>query len=476
MRFKTAYIILATTAILSSVLFTACGKKSVEGQLIVTQVRNFQGNPDLITGNSWRYMTESQLYAIDTKTQEKTPVLLSGKFFSACSPSVSWDATTLLFSAQEKQGDPWQIWEMELSSGKTKQITSGKESSFDPAYLPGEKIVFSRIIENDSLKSGSSLFTCKTDGSGLTRITYNPHAYFAASVLADGRVLAISRQVYPETGKSLLMVMRPDGTKCELFYEDRDNGDILGKALETADGRIVFVESGKESDKHKNLVSVRYNRPLHSHSVLSSSIDGELWSAFPGEPGKFFVSLKASGKDRYSLYDFDEGKQSLGEEICSSADMDVLEAVAVRRFERPKKLPSEVDNGVKTGLLFCQNIEISGLTAPENMFSMTGADRIEVMGIDSSLGVVEVEKDGSFLLKMNANTPFRIRTMDASGKTVSGPGSWIWIRPNERRGCTGCHEDQEMVPANRVALAVKKNPVAVPVHISGIKEKKVELE
>jgi hypothetical protein len=33
-----------------------------------------------------------------------------------------------------------------------------------------------------------------------------------------------------------------------------------------------------------------------------------------------------------------------------------------------------------------------------------------------------------------------------------------------------------MVPANRVALAVKNQPVAVPVHISGVKEKQVELE
>jgi hypothetical protein len=72
--------------------------------------------------------------------------------------------------------------------------------------------------------------------------------------------------------------------------------------------------------------------------------------------------------------------------------------------------------------------------------------------------------------------PFRIKTIDSEGKVVSGPGSWLWIRPNERRGCVGCHEDNEMVPANRLANAVKKAPVAVPVHLSGIKEKNIELE
>jgi len=40
----------------------------------------------------------------------------------------------------------------------------------------------------------------------------------------------------------------------------------------------------------------------------------------------------------------------------------------------------------------------------------------------------------------------------------------------------GCHEDNELVPENRVPLSVKKPPVIIPVHIEKIKEKTVELE
>jgi len=477
MRFKTLYFKVAAATVLSlSFFLNSCGKRSMEGMIIVTQVRDLNGSPNLLTGESWRFIEGSQLYAIDPKIKSSSPLLLTGKFFSACSPSVSFDGKHLLFSGQEKQGAPWQIWEMELGSGKTRQVTKGSESSFDPAYLPGDKIVFSGTIKNDSLKSNHTLFTCKTDGSGLTRITFNPHSYFASSVLADGRVLSISRQVFPETGKSLLMVMRPDGTKCELFYESYDRSDIIARAMETADGKIIFVESDSLQKDHRRLVSVNYSRPLHSHTNLSASLNGDLWSAAPEATGKLLVSFRPDGSSKYGLYSFDSEKQALGEAVWTSGDANVLEAVIVKEHERPKKLPSEVDNGVKTGLLFCQNIEITGLTSPENMFSGKGADRIEIIGVDSTLGVVEVAKDGSFYLKMTANMPFRIRTMDASGKTLAGPGSWIWIRPNERRGCTGCHEDQEMVPANHVALAVKMNPVAVPVHVSGVKEKKVELE
>ncbi|MBK7710878.1 MAG: hypothetical protein IPJ37_07975 [Bacteroidales bacterium] len=148
--------------------------------------------------------------------------------------------------------------------------------------------------------------------------------------------------------------------------------------------------------------------------------------------------------------------KKLGDQLFKSSDKSIIEAVIVREHQKPRKLPSEVDKGVKTGLLFCQNIAVTGLSSPENLDSLV-ADRIELIGVDSSLGVVKVERDGSFYLKVNADMPFKIRTLDADGNTLNGPGSWIWLRPNERRGCTGCHEDQEMVPANRVALATKKS-------------------
>jgi len=102
--------------------------------------------------------------------------------------------------------------------------------------------------------------------------------------------------------------------------------------------------------------------------------------------------------------------------------------------------------------------------------------RIELLGIDKSLGIVNAEEDGSFYLKPIADTPFRIRKLDKDGKVVGETCTWIYLRPNERRGCVGCHEDPEITPENRIPLSVKKKPVIVPVHIDNIKEKKVDLE
>ncbi|MDO9340462.1 MAG: hypothetical protein Q7T72_08050, partial [Bacteroidales bacterium] len=138
--------------------------------------------------------------------------------------------------------------------------------------------------------------------------------------------------------------------------------------------------------------------------------------------------------------------------------------------------PSEVDMGVKTGLLLCQDINVFEMQSSGNGSSFPKACKIEVLGIDSTLGVVQVEEDGSFYLKVIADTPFQIQTIDEDGRILHGPCGWIWLRPNERRGCVGCHEDPELVPDNRLSLSVKKPPVIIPVHISDVKEKEISLE
>jgi hypothetical protein len=188
------------------------------------------------------------------------------------------------------------------------------------------------------------------------------------------------------------------------------------------------------------------------------------------------VSVRDGQSDRFALYTFDRNRKSPGEKLYSAGEGDVYEVTEIITRERPKKLPSEVDPGVKTGQLMCQNINLTGLTSPESGYTPSQACQIEVFGLHQSMGRVKVEPDGSFYLKLPADTPFRMETLDSLGKVVNGPGGWYYLRPNERRGCAGCHEDHEIAPANRYALAVGKKPVTLPVHAEGIKEKEVELE
>jgi hypothetical protein len=115
-----------------------------------------------------------------------------------------------------------------------------------------------------------------------------------------------------------------------------------------------------------------------------------------------------------------------------------------------------------TGQLFCQNINVTAIPPANGSSEPEKATMIEVLGMHESMGIVPVEQDGSFYLKIFADTPFRLQTLNEQGQVVNGPSGWLWLRPFERRGCVGCHEDPELVPKNFVPLAVKKLPVSIP--------------
>ena len=447
----------------------------MDGIIIFSQVVPKAVETDYVTGDTWRYNPQSRIVALDPEKPGRSLIVLTAGYYSAGSPDISYDGKLMLFAGQQKQNDPWQIWEMNLENLKIKQVTSSVENSTDPVYLPVGRVLYSKLTMDDSLKTGHSLYTCNPDGSDIKRITFNPATYYASTVLKDGRVLTISRQLYPDQGDQQFIVLRPDGTKAELFYKGIDGSSLSSRALETINGKIVFVESDKKGNRGGNVISINYNRPLHSRVNLTSEIIGDFQTVFPLSSGRLIVSYRKSDADRYGLYEFDPETKSLGKAIYSNKDYDASDVVVVGKHQMPKKLPSEVDMGVKTGLLLCQDINLSGMLSSFNGGS-SKASRIEVVGIDSTLGVVQVEKDGSFYLKVIADTPFRIRTIDEKGNVLNGTCDWIWLRPNERRGCIGCHENLELVPDNRVPLAVKNLPVNIPVHISKVVEKKVSLE
>ena len=453
--------------------FSSCSVKSMEGMIICTRVAVKLQNMNSASGDSWRYIPQTQIVAIDRNNPGGSLKVLTSGYYSARSHEISYDGRYLLFSAQVKQNDPWQIYEMNLANLNIRQVTTTNENCTDAAYLPTGRLVFSKSAINDPLRAGHSLYTSNPDGSDIRRITFNPNTWFASNTLNDGRILTISRQVFPEQNAPMFMILRPDGTKSEMFYKGCEGSLLRSSGQETNDGKIVFIESEKSNHCGGSLISISYNSPQHSRVNLSSEIKGDFQSVFPELSGKLLVSYRLSEGDRYALYEFDPGRKVPGEVIYSDKEYDVLEAIVVGKHQKPKKLPSEVDMGVKTGQLLCQDIHLLSPQAEPIKGNILRASKIELVGLDSTLGIVQVEEDGSFYLKVKADTPFQIRTVDDDGHVLQGPCGWIWLRPNERRGCVGCHEDHELSPKNRVPLAVKKSPVALPVHVKKSVEKMV---
>ncbi len=472
-RKKTAGVLFIIFAIGSSgFILSSCKAKFREGMIILTEVMGNINNTDYVNDDAW---PQSRIIALDPENPEKPVKIISGDFYSARSKEISYDGRSLLFVAQKNQNDPWQLWEMNLKNSKIRKVISSTENCTDPAYLPGGRLVFSKSVTNDSLKSGHSLFTANIDGTDIKRITFNPSTYFASGVLNDGRVLSISKQVYPHQKAALLMVMRPDGTKSELFYQGNIGTSLLSRAYETMDRKIVFIESDKPNQQGGDIISINYNRPLHSRENLTAQIQGDFNAVFPLQSGNFLVSYRKSDSERYSLYKFDPAKKVLGPVLHSDAGCNEMEAVEVKVHERPKKLPTEVFMEIKTGLIVCQDVNLVDPQISRTSPPPTKTAYIEIMGVDSLLGVIQPENDGSFYMKVIANKPFQIRSVNKEGH-ITQKCDWIWLRPNERRGCVGCHENHELVPENRIPLAVKKSPINVPTHVDKIIEKFIDTE
>jgi len=458
-------------------LISCSGSNSGNTKLVLTLAPgSIKLSPDYLSGASWRYLPGARIREISPDKPGSSRILTKD-FFSACFPDISYDGKSMIFAGQKSEGDTWQIWEMDLGKGKYRQITSSTEDCTDPAYLPAGRLVFSKRTLNDTVKNSHCLYVCNINGSGLQQITFSPQSMFATSVLKDGRLIAIGTQTYPEKGEPVLMVMRPDGTKADMFYKNLSGpANFLNSPCETTDGKILFTESGKGDFSGGKLVSVNYSRPLFTRKELTTDTEGDFIFAMPFAENKFLVSCRKKSSDRYALYDFDPLARSVGREVFSDPGYNIIDVAVAGPYQRPKKLPSEVDLMVKTGLILCQDVNFQEHLAGASHDSPLKADRIEILGVDSTYGVVKVEKDGSFFLKVMADKPFRIRALDEKGNAVGPACSWLWLRPNERRGCVGCHEDPEFAPENRVSFAIRKDPVIIPVHITEVKEKIVELE
>jgi hypothetical protein len=395
----------------SGIFLSSCKKKSMIGMIVITQTTDKKQNANCLKSDSCRCFPKSQLVVINPDKPNDLIKVLTENFYSALSPDISYDGSHMLFAAREKQNDIWQIWEMNLENSETRQITFSKENCTDPVYLPGGRLLFSQLISKDSVNEGYSLFTCNINGAEIKRITFNPDTYYSSAILKDGRVLTISRQLNPAIKEPMFIVLRPDGTKAEMFYKGACCSNLLSRGRETSDGKIVFAELETGNTGDGKLVSIDYNRPLHTHVNLTSDIKGSFYSVNTNSSGKLLVSYRQSDSDRYGLYEFDKEKKSLGNVIYGNSDFDVIESVVVEKREKPKKLPSEVDMGVKTGLLLCQDINFFDVKSSGNSSGKTKAYRIEVIGRDSTLGIVTVEKDGSFYLKVIADTPFGFRQL-----------------------------------------------------------------
>ncbi|MGI9531470.1 hypothetical protein [Lutimonas sp.] len=446
--------------IVSGWFLTSCDRPSTEGMLILTQVDKNQNLTAFNRSDSFELPDGAKIVMIDPENLHRKPLQLTKEFYSACSPDLSFDARSIVFAGQKNEDDPWQIYEMNLTSLAFKPLTSGTETCLDPIYLPGDRIMYTKDFGNQDVHSGGSMFVLSAEKSIHQQITFSPAIYRSTALLHDGRVLSIKTQLPTDNNTTQLMVMRPDGTKEMLFYESEDGGEMFAKGRESNDEVIYLLEKNQKGAGH--LFSLSYNNPLKGKKELSERFAGDFIGINQLNNGLLLACYKESPNGYYHLFELDPNNIEHFKPVYKNSNYSTIEVVSVEKRKAPKNIPSEVDLQEKTALLLCQDVNFIGMHQDSLSEGPARAVKLEVLGLENSLGIVDVEKDGSVYLKIAADTPFKLQTLDDQGGIISGPSSWINLRPNERRACVGCHQGNEVVPLNRQPLSVLKEPVLIP--------------
>lgn len=437
----------------------------VQVPLVLTQVES---------GNSDR--SRLVLVRLDGSTK-----VLSGDLFAARDPEVSFDGARILFSAKETAKDCWAIYEMLADGSGRRRVIASDGDCRHPRYLstlytivsdkPWYQIAFvGKGI--DGAVGGPDLYSCKLDGSELGRLTYNLGRNSTPYLMPDGRLLFGVH--HPGERGGSIFGLNIDGTDYATYLGEQ--GQALNRMpTVTNRGLVVFVESDQITDDGGGtLAAVHVRRPLHTYRAITESGEGIFHSPAPGPAGTILVSRRSEGGgDTYGVVLLDPASRKL-RVVFDDREYDDLQAQQIAPRPEPDGRSSVVTAKDPCGEMYCLNVAQSDdksfteavkskkvRTVRVYEGKATGEDEAGLPIVEKQvLGELPLAPDGSFNLKIPANTPVQIHLLDDQGKTLRSC-RWIWSRNHEPRGCIGCHEDGELTPENWFVDALKERSIPV---------------
>ena len=420
-----------------------------------------------------------------------TRVLTTG-FDSAADPEVSFDGASVLFAARKDKADPWCVWEMKTDGTGVHKISCGAAGARQPIYQstvytitptnvePWVQVAFVGTDPGETNEAGAapntSLWSCKTDGTALRRLTFNLSNDLDPVILPDGRMvyggwLRHSTPRWPQ-GRVALLGVNEDGTDYQVYAGDQG---LRVKRMPTpaANGLVVFVESDAiAGDGSGRLAAVSQLRPLHSYRSLTAEADGLFRAPAPLPDGRLLVAWRPAPTSEqraarrvgptasFGVYRFDPQTKAR-QKVLEDPAWHSVAAKLVAPRAMPDARSSVVREDDAEGKLYAIDVDIHDLG---DKLPKGTAKRLRVVeGIAAGagkpvgrrlLGEIPLAEDGSFQVQLPANTPVQLQLLDADGLAIRS-SAWLWVRNHAAQGCVGCHEDPERTPPNRLAKALR---------------------
>jgi len=429
-----------------------------------------------------------RLYALSPVAGGAPRLLLDAGGGLVASPTCSYDGREIIFAMVPEGEKFFKIFRIGADGSGLQRLTTGPWQDYDPAVLPDGRIVFasSRTGSRDEYHGNTArgLFCLSADRSEIRPLTYHIVADSEPEVMADGRVAFVRHDNFMERAKveTHIHCVHPDGTGGEVLIGP-DRGKIgydratgaedsynwlrnygFGCPAPLADGRVACVSfagpmitpmssaAASRMEQMPSDVSLFDISPLPDGRLLCSTIGGVLGVLDP-DSGKVVKLFEGDTNDLHSV-------TYLGPKPTPPVMASTVGAEDDQRHD-------------KTGYLFCQNIfdtkQIQGdwqrvkavRVFMGNALTLRSAFHqychIGVEGVE--LGTAPLAPDGSFFVRVPADRALAIQAVDAEGRAVVNELSWIYVRPGERRSCTGCHNHRQSAPRYQTALAGLSAPV-----------------
>ena len=373
------------------------------------------------------------------KNSRAAKPLVSG-FFSTADANASFDGKAVLFSGKSHAADHWQVWEFAIVSREIRQITYCDDDCVRPLYVPGGQFVYARKHNGRFTLQIASLSQLEKP----LQLTYAPGSFMPSDVLRDGRILFESGYPLAESKIAELYTVYPDGSGVEAYRCDHSRSRYDGKQISSGD--VVFTQDGKLFRFTSALaqeVEVRVPRSNYAGDIVETS------------SGVWIASSKQGAEQHFQLRTWKPGTPALLPLVTNSR-LNLLQPAVLAARPLPNLFPSALHDWPYANVL-CLNAYTSKERIPEGSVAAVRLYTRDSQGAAQLQGTAQVEKDGSFYLRVPGDRPLRIELLDASGKTVKSEAGWFWLRSGEQRICVGCHAGPERAPENAIPAVLQRS-------------------
>jgi len=449
-----------------------------------------------------------------------TPIaLLSDNTGVIRDPCLSYDGTKVAF-AWSKDNNGYHIWEMDIATKSTRQLTDDPTgltvSDFEPCYLPNGDILFnsSRCFGqvDCNFNITCNLYLMNGNGKYLRQVGFDQVHTFYPTMMSTGKVL-YSRWEYNDRNVSNvfgLFSMNIDGShQIEYFGNQTSVPATLNQAREIpgTDGKVLATTGGHMGKYCGDLCVIDPNLGRNGKASCQLVAPKRSWPSSAGMTGVpeetklfqnpypldenwFLISYRPDVNSKYGIYVMNlDGDREL---IAADAGMSVSQPIPLAARQLPPITAYQVDYSQTTGSVTMSNAYFGGGT---NGSSATGTvkpktiDKIRVIALEYRIspwfgnvgadaytctpvarwmgsweakrivGEMDIESDGSSAFIVPARVPLYFQLIDTNGCSINSMRSWMTLQPGEKFSCYGCHEDKNVAPppiANPIASTPKK--------------------